>query len=345
MISKYTIVLLIPAIFLYLLISRSHRHWLLDRRPYLAVLLALILFMPVIIWNYQNGWASFIFQTARRVGMTSHFSLHLLLGSILILITPIGFLAAIYQIGLRNRTGSQTVAEIGRLKDFRLFSIIMALVPLLIFAVFSLSKEPKLNWTGPAWLALLPLIAQTISWPREDQAIGTLRVIRTGWKPTFIILLLLYGGGLYYLAVGFPGISYPKEVSKIAGWRNLGRQVGVIQKKMAEETGSQPLVVGMDKYNIASELAFYNRFGGSKGTAGSHLFGFESLMYHYWFPVKDQAGKIMILLARSPDGLERSSMNLRFGEMAPTEKISIHLNGRDIGFFYYRVGYGYNPIE
>ena len=91
--SKYTIALLGPAIILFMLIDRRARRWFFKPQPYLAAIIALIIFSPVILWNYQHGWASFLFQTQHRMASAFRFSTPELLGAILLLLTPTGLIA------------------------------------------------------------------------------------------------------------------------------------------------------------------------------------------------------------------------------------------------------------
>ena len=44
----------------------------------------------MIVWNFQNGWASFLFQGPRRWSTGPHFQLPALLLYVLALITPLG---------------------------------------------------------------------------------------------------------------------------------------------------------------------------------------------------------------------------------------------------------------
>ena len=62
MLSKYNMVLAPAAIFIALLLNASARHELKKPWPWVAGFVALFCFSPVIIWNYQNEWASFAFQ-------------------------------------------------------------------------------------------------------------------------------------------------------------------------------------------------------------------------------------------------------------------------------------------
>lgn len=64
--TKFTGVLLFPSILLFLLTCKSTRRDLLRKEPWLAALLALAVFSPVLYWNATNGWASFVFNAAGR---------------------------------------------------------------------------------------------------------------------------------------------------------------------------------------------------------------------------------------------------------------------------------------
>ena len=63
--SKYTGVFLVGGIVVWLFVSNDMRSWLKRREPYLAAFIALLLFSPVIWWNAEHDWASFIKQFGR----------------------------------------------------------------------------------------------------------------------------------------------------------------------------------------------------------------------------------------------------------------------------------------
>ena len=65
LLSKFTVVMLIPAVLAFMLVPDWRRRWLLSPYPWLAALIALVLFLPVLIWNAQHDWASFRFQLVR----------------------------------------------------------------------------------------------------------------------------------------------------------------------------------------------------------------------------------------------------------------------------------------
>ena len=62
LVSKYTAVLIFPSLFIFLILSNNYRKYIFRKEIYIALIIACVMFMPVIYWNYQHDWASFKFQ-------------------------------------------------------------------------------------------------------------------------------------------------------------------------------------------------------------------------------------------------------------------------------------------
>ena len=67
MLSKFTAIMLLPAVAAFMLVPNWRGRWLRSRYPWSAMLVAALMFSPVVIWNYQHDWASFRFQLVRAV--------------------------------------------------------------------------------------------------------------------------------------------------------------------------------------------------------------------------------------------------------------------------------------
>ncbi|QAU41542.1 glycosyltransferase [Bradyrhizobium guangdongense] len=65
LLSKFTAIMFAPAVAAFLLVPDWRWRWLRSPYPYLAVLIAIAVFSPVLIWNAQHDWASFRFQGVR----------------------------------------------------------------------------------------------------------------------------------------------------------------------------------------------------------------------------------------------------------------------------------------
>ncbi|QEH37059.1 hypothetical protein OJF2_56440 [Aquisphaera giovannonii] len=68
MLSKYHAIFLPAGAVLYLALTPSKRRLLLRPGPYVAIVVGLLVFSPVLVWNATHGWASFVFQGGRAVG-------------------------------------------------------------------------------------------------------------------------------------------------------------------------------------------------------------------------------------------------------------------------------------
>jgi dolichol-phosphate mannosyltransferase len=336
MISKYSIALLGLVAVTFMIWDGPSRRWWRRPEPYVAASIALLIFLPVIIWNAQHEWASFAFQTSRRLAEKPQFALHKLIGSIIVLITPTGLLAAIEVLRPRGQGGLENS------RQRRLLGLSL-LIPLSVFAAFSLRHEVKLDWTGPSWVSMLPAMAFAMT-HREAVTVRLSQWIRAAWTPTILTFLVIYAAGLQYLVLGLPALGYDKHIEAIPiGWRSLSAHIVETADDHREETGGELLIVGMDRYAIASELAFYG--GGLRPagleTANSFLFGGMGLMYGQWMPLRAQEGRDLLLVAWTSAELEDPNIAARVERLGPIAEDSLVRDGILIRHYYHRLAFNY----
>ncbi len=341
MLSKYSIALLGIATFSFLVLDARSRRWFLNPRPYLAVALAALIFSPVIYWNATHDWASFAFQSSRRLAEKTQFALHLLVGSVFGLLAPTGAVAAGLALWTSWSQARGYRTDPARARPW-LFALVYALVPLSVFVFFSLRHRPQFNWTGPSWLAVLPVVALGITSVAPQSLAGWAGVLRRSWVPTLVTLTLIYGAGLHYLSLGLPGVGYSRRMEILpVGWKDLASQMAPIEKAAAKAIGTPPLFVGMDRYFISSELAFYVDETSYERVAGLDLFGGLGLMYGYWSPPREQIGKPLIIVAFREEDLNLKSIQERTSGLGPVERGTITRNGQPVRPYYYRVARAY----
>jgi dolichol-phosphate mannosyltransferase len=334
-ISKYSIGLLAPVILLFMLKDGQSRQWWRRREPYVAALLALAVFSPVILWNAQHDWASFAFQTSRRLAEAPRFALHKLIASAVVLITPTGVLAvALFFMGAPRVDGDEARRK--------LFMSAAILVPLAVFALFSLRHEVKLDWTGAPWTAALPIMASSMVAAGAGSK-GLRSWVRGAWPPTLVATLLICAAGLHYLTLGLPGLGYGKHIELApVGWRELSQRISDAAAQVRAETGSEPVLVGMDRYAIASELEFYA--DPAQETSSAHLFGGMGLMYERWTPPEHEEGRTLLLVAWDAGDLTGSAVESHAERLGPVEEDVLSRGGHVIRRFYHRVAYNYRRI-
>ena len=341
LLSKYTILLVVAATVVFVLWDERSRGWLRRVEPYGALLLGCGLFVPVIVWNAQHEWASFLFQTSRRLAERPQFALGKLLGSALVLLTPLGFAGAVWAlVGRGGAAGGRGGAAGERGEEMRRawrFLKCATWVPVGVFALFSLRHEVKLDWTGAAWVGAMPALSQGI----VQAGAG----LKRAWVATVVALLAFYGAGFYELTVGIPGVGYARHAELMpVGWRQLGREVAKKADEVGEREGREPLVVGMDRYAIASELAFYGpeRGTSSRETSSGHLFGQMGLMYERWVRPEQERGRTLLMVGWSAAELSGGAIEGSVERLGPIEEGHLERKGELIRPYYYRLAYGYH---
>jgi dolichol-phosphate mannosyltransferase len=343
MISKYTIALLGVVTLLFMLWDPNSRRWWRRFEPYGAAMLAAVIFSPVLIWNAQHDWASFAFQTSRRLADVPRFTLHRLIASMLILLTPTGVLAIAAFLFTRNPGEATLNSDGGRWWRLMTLSI---LLPLAVFAAFSLRHEVKLDWTGAPMTAALPLLGYSVV--ALGGRIGAFaRRIQAAWTPTIVLMLLIYGAGLHYLVLGLPGLGFGKHIELVpVGWRDLSAHITETAAEYRRKSGNDALIVGMDRYAIASEIAFYGgaRLPSGLETANSHLFGGMGLMYGRWVPSGSQEHRNLLLVAFDPHELEGQEIAAHVQGFGPIEDDVLTHDGKVVRHYYHRLAFDYHDI-
>ena len=331
MLSKYSIVLLGPATALFMLVDASARRQWLRLRPYLAAVIGIAIFTPVLIWNAQNEWASFLFQSVRRATERAEFGLPELLLASLGFMTPLGLIAA-------YRAVRPGVADSGR--RVRVFVAVMTGVPLAVFVLASLASQSKANWTGPVWLAAVPAIGAMIV---HGVTSARARATSRGWGLTVSAVVIGTAFTLHYLAIGLPGVGYREGLRMPVGWSGVARQVERIERRLREAGSPEPVAVGMWKYTYAAELAYYRR--APERTASIDLFGGPALMFERWPKPANLSGRPLVLVTCEEPNLSTPAVMSRVAHAEPIQRHVIHRDGKIVATFFTRVVTGYKPAR
>lgn len=340
LLSKYTLGLLSIAALAFVILDPAARRWMRRPQPYLSAILALLLFSPVIIWNYENNWVSFLFQTERLGGGGHTFSVHYLLLYIAIILTPVGLYAALHALRyICSKNNNYDKCERRR----NLFVLIFTGIPLVIFLGISTFDTPRFHWTSPVWLAILPTIAWMMGQSRTLYTISSR--LRAIWQPTIIVSLLAYTFVLHYVVLGIPGIPY-QFLTEHYFWKEATLEIEKIAEEMRSQTGQVPIVVGMSKWSIASALSFYNKDSNKMDIRSRNMFGDNSAMYDFWFPSHPPSNRPIILVGMERHTLERDREGDEIDHMldqpSTVQYRIVTRNGTPLRHLYYRTAQGYH---
>jgi Dolichyl-phosphate-mannose-protein mannosyltransferase len=202
--AKYTAVLFAGGVISFMALSPRQRRWFAHPGPYVAAIVCLTMIIPVIVWNEQHSWISFLFQLHRvslnEGGSTSHGAIFL---AELLELTPWISVALIV---------SAKSALVRRPLDERhLFLLCLSLPTICVFNILPLlGAEFMAHWPMPGWFCLFPLVGAYLdsAWHRRSY-LRRWAITSTATLSTFAVVVvsdLLTGWVRHSLAS--PGNSY-----------------------------------------------------------------------------------------------------------------------------------------
>ncbi|MEM7828022.1 MAG: glycosyltransferase family 39 protein [Candidatus Aenigmatarchaeota archaeon] len=252
MISKYTMFFFIPCMILYLLITgrligilKNHFFWL-------SVLIMILLFSPVLYWNYMHDWVSFKHTAGLATRGKGVFTLSTkyffeFIGSQIGLVSPLIFFM-VFAAWIKG-----FINLIRKRVDEDAFLISFSLPVFLFFCLLSLHGKTQGNWPAPCYITAYIYIAMLVEKGmffdyKKDRTLAHSALVVAS-----AVIIFAYGISIASEYVNL-GISPKLNISnRLKGWKVLSQKVS----EVIDEMGDEPLFIFSDDYNISSELAFY----------------------------------------------------------------------------------------
>ncbi|MDI6891003.1 MAG: glycosyltransferase family 39 protein [Thermodesulfovibrionales bacterium] len=257
LLTKYTMTFFYLCAFLFLLLSKEDRRLLLTKGPYIACIISLAVFSPVIIWNADHDWVTFK-HTAGQVHMAEGIQASLksffeFLGSQFGVITP--FLLILMAV------------SVWRLRKQREGAFLFWFsVPIIAFFLLkSLQAKVQANWALPGYLAgiivfsafyINPVRKKVSSFKASPELSNGVYSEGRGTKifiATAVLLSMVVTSLAHYPSI----LNLPAKMdptSRLRGWKELGAEVTGLYEKMS---ATRSVFIFSDRYQVSSELAFY----------------------------------------------------------------------------------------
>ena len=247
---KLTMWLFAPCVLLFLLVSPTLRRHLATPHPYLAFLLSLIVFSPVLFWSVRHGWTTILHAQALTGRGDTGKALRLLgdfLGGQALVVGPLLWLAELYALGKISATMMREKS------DARRFLFAFAAPVFLVCLSIALKSRMEANWPAPLHVAGLMAVAVLFDagWRRRGTRIYAMSGVALSALMTLIVL--------FPAALIAVGVRVSAELGQKAnenyGWAELMRPVQAAREKLARE--GKPVFLAGVNYRVPSLLAFY----------------------------------------------------------------------------------------
>ena len=200
-VSKYTSIFFPLSVALAIVLRPSLRVRLREPGPYVACVIATLVFLPVLRWNAAHDWISFRFQLEHGLGKPKGSALNReleLIGGQLGLVTPILFALAAAAVWRALR----------RPRDDVHFVLAVVAVGSWAFYVYSaIHRRVEANWPAPAYVPALVLLASQVV---RSPTAGVVRWMRRGLALAAVLVAVVY------LAVLVPLLPIPARRDPLA---------------------------------------------------------------------------------------------------------------------------------
>lgn len=261
LLSKYTMIALLPAVLFILILFPKNRHWFKSVWPYLALVLMFVMFWQVIYWNDKHNWSSFTFQFSERAENTKHFQTKYffqLVGSQAFLLSPLFFFWFFWL--------SSKIKTMWEKNYTALYYFITGIFLIAGFIFISLYTQVKMNWLLPGYsgffIALVLLYNDGINWHKAR--------IKSGIIISLVLIVLLHIMQL------IPNIPLG-EGNTWSGWKNAAKKIYTIQQ---EKGGKENCFIFSNSYKSSSLLKFY--LPDQQDTYAQNIYDRPALQFDIW---------------------------------------------------------------
>jgi 4-amino-4-deoxy-L-arabinose transferase-like glycosyltransferase len=223
LLSKFTVVMFVPAIIAFVLVPDWRMRWLKSPYPLAAALIALAVFSPVLIWNVEHDGASFRFQLVRATA-AHEISLRTVGDYIGLQFAQVGFV--VLPVVLSGLIFTARRGYLGREPAAILLSTAV-LVPLLYFLWKSLSLRVGDTWPMFTWpLGFAAAAINVAMLPREGRSAAsiksTVRWVETAVASGIATVVLVF---LYAVASPWNFFGSADPIGSEAGYEQVAARV------------------------------------------------------------------------------------------------------------------------
>lgn len=251
--SKYTGVLVLPCVFMFLLWNKGLRGLLLKKEPWIGALIAVIFTLPILWWNFSHGWASL--HHIFFIGSGAESLSKRLLDGVGYHLAQVGLVSPLFYFAVAVASVAGLIRNVRNPKAEETLLLCFA-APGLLFGIMAFRGHVEANWGFIAYPSLAILTVELILQARKNEPKGVWRLFSGKYLKWSLILSV--GPVLIVLAHAYVGLipaflekKYAKEdriIWETRGWKELGSHVAKFRE--------QGEIISADSYQLCALLEF-----------------------------------------------------------------------------------------
>ncbi|MBT8180878.1 MAG: glycosyltransferase family 39 protein, partial [Eudoraea sp.] len=316
--SKYTAIFIFIGLTGFLLFSKKYRILWATPGFWICLFISLLVFSPVLWWNFQNDFVSLTFQSSQRTKEISEFNISFknFAGVILhqsFILLPILF----FTIATITYKYLKKIIFKFKLPSQKSLFLLSFFIPVFLgFFLISPFYWVKLNWMMPAYITGIILVTIFVSPKMRNYQIGL---------SVFFHLILFIQVLFYVVPI--------KSNDTWFGWDELASEVQIMQKRYPDT-----FVFSFDGYKTSAVLDFYL----DENVYAQNIVGLPALQFDYAdqnLSVLNQKNALFIdsdtsFKNRNKKGEVQKQLNAYFEEITELEPIIIKKGEREVRKFW-----------
>jgi 4-amino-4-deoxy-L-arabinose transferase-like glycosyltransferase/membrane-associated phospholipid phosphatase len=242
MLSKYTMAALPLAAFLFLAINKEKRSWLLSPWPWMAAVLAGLIFSLNLYWNSQNEWIAFAHtqEISKQERSGLHFSaLFEFLAAQLLVFGPL-WMYLLFKLGFAHKG----VNFPDKSKPYILLFSLSSLLILVLICAQALSARAFPNWAAP-WV-----VGASILVGMYAKDITNASFLRRGALIQLCILSMFYHWPQILAYSQSEVTTRNNPFQRLGGWREASQQ-------LAKGLQEKDYVLASDSRDVLAYVGYY----------------------------------------------------------------------------------------
>lgn len=347
--AKYTMVLFLPSLGLFLLTSAEQRRLLARPGFWLLCGVAALSCIPILVWNAQHDWVTF--KHVNRLAGFSQQPQYSWLGPLQYVGAQASVLLGFWFVCW---AAAMTAHRPWREANAGLRFLWWMSAPMfLVFLGFSIqTKGGHPNWPVTAYLSGMVLAAGWLAGQLQTGSVFTRRVLSGGVIATSLLgivvtVVMMQSTWAYPVLTKLAGEARATEplplrrldpTCRLRGWKTLAAEVDALRARLKAE--GRDVVLAATSWSLPGELGFYCE-GHPRVYSIGPVFGDRRSQYDLWRPnpVADPeqfAGKTFLIVSLFDMPLHRN-----FATVEPRREVTHYAAGEPLARFVISVAHGF----